>query len=165
MWVRFPPPAPSPYTSRNSPRTGTLTVFERGEMHRTGIARSCEMTADRLSCWPSESRMGFGHRRHIASAQPFAVFDPSLTDELDSFARPIPYHPPSTGAGIFLEHISIDPKTNGGCSVSVTFYEQPILNSPYSEPVYHTRSTTMASRWNSLQLSVVRSFGTVNGVD
>ena len=27
--------------------------------------------------------------------------------------------------------------TNGGGSVPGTFYEQPILNSPYCEPVYH----------------------------
>lgn len=32
-------------------------------MHRTGITQNCEMTAERLSCWPSESRTGLGHRQ------------------------------------------------------------------------------------------------------
>jgi hypothetical protein len=50
-------------TSQNSPRTGTWIVFEWGEMQRTDITpRTCEMTAERLSCWPPESRTGFGHR-------------------------------------------------------------------------------------------------------
>ena len=33
-------------------------------MLRTGIApETCEMTAERLSCWPPESRTGLGHRQ------------------------------------------------------------------------------------------------------
>ena len=39
-------------------------------MLRTGIApETCEMTAERLSCWPPESRTGFGHRLQIKPAQ------------------------------------------------------------------------------------------------
>ena len=45
------------------PQNWDLDRFCWGEMHRTGIApNSPEMTAERLSCWPSESRTGFGHR-------------------------------------------------------------------------------------------------------
>ena len=55
-------------TSQNSPSTGAWIGLEWGEMLRTGIApETCEMTAERLSCWPPESRTGFGHRISIST--------------------------------------------------------------------------------------------------
>ena len=64
--VRVGPGAPSSYTIQNSPSTGACIGLEWGEMLRTGIApETCEMTAERLSCWPPESRTGFGHRQDL----------------------------------------------------------------------------------------------------
>ena len=38
---------------------------ERGKLDRAGIARTCKLTAERLSCWPPECRSGFGHRQDL----------------------------------------------------------------------------------------------------
>ena len=65
VWVRFLPPAPSMLAGSNKPTAQGARACVSGSLGGRTIPRSAPRNDNRtaLSCWPWESRMGFGHRR------------------------------------------------------------------------------------------------------